>query len=192
VKIDKKLNLVMPVEAGEIHSTPISYAVFEKYFLPISRAFARVYGEGLGTLAGPRVAYLMLKQVAMEDNMWEGSEGVENGLMNEIYRLSNLVRPSKTQPGWECYPLYEAMHQGLLDDEERAEVNNALVFFTLVSSMHKKTELPVVLRTMTKFWGGQTTSLDSTAYAASLLISTQKESTGEKADPKVKASSIPS
>jgi hypothetical protein len=188
MKLDKKLNIVIPVEAGWVHATPISYAVFEKYFMPISKAFARVYSEGLGTVAGPRVAYLMLRKVSEELGIWETDQGdgVKQGLVNEIIRLSNVIVPGKK--GYETHTLYDAISEGVLDEEEKSEVLNAIVFFTLASSMHKKALLELTLLGMTRFWGGQTTSLDSTAYLASLPTLTPPVTTGEKATP----SSIPS
>jgi hypothetical protein len=176
MKIDKALNLVIPLESGWVHATPISYAIFEKYFLPISKAFARVYAEGLGSLAGPRVAYMILKQVSIEDGLWGGPEGVEKGLMNEIYRLTNVMLPSDN--GWNTLPMYEATRQNLLNDSEVSEVTNALVFFTLASVMHRTPEKVKALAGMTKFWDGQTTSLDCTAYKASLPTLTPVDSTG--------------
>jgi hypothetical protein len=179
--IDKKLNLVVPVAGGWVHAVPISYAIFEKYFLPISKAFAQVYSEGLGTLAGPRVAHLLLKKIAIEDQVWEGIEGVENGLMNEIIRLSNFISPG--DHGWGTLPLYEAIRQQKLDEEEVSEVLNALVFFTLTSLMHKKDERARTFAGVMHFWRAQTTLLDSTAFLASLPTSTPDAPTGEKATP---------
>jgi hypothetical protein len=91
--IDKKLNLVVPVAGGWVHAVPISYAIFEKYFLPISKAFAQVYSEGLGTLAGPRVAHLLLKKIAIEDQVWEGIEGVENNRSSMRRRFRRSSTP---------------------------------------------------------------------------------------------------
>lgn len=186
MKLDKKLNLVLPIEKGWLHATPIGFPVFEKYFLHIAEAFAGIYRAGLGTMAGPRIAAMMLKKVAEEDGSWEGAEGVEAGLMNEIRRLANVVLLGKH--GYETIPLYTAMQQDMLSEEEISEVENALVFFTLASSMHKGVEKKGIITSMTKFWGGLTTPLDSTEYARSLRTSIEEETTGEKVIP----SSIPS
>lgn len=190
IKLDKKLNIVLPIDSGWVHSTPVSYEIFEKYFIPISKAFARVFNEGLGTFAGPRVAYLMLKKVAEEDGNWEtpDGQGVGQGLLNEIIRLSNVILPAEGGHGWITMPLYEVLRQSKLDHDEKSEVLNGLVFFTLASSMARKTDLRGMLSGIVKFWDGQITSLDSTAYLASLPISTPVEPTGPK-DP---VSPIPS
>lgn len=177
MKLNNNLNLVLPLTNGWVHSMPVSYSVFEKYFLPISKSFAQVYGEGLGSLAGPRVSYMMLKKVSIELGEWDGAEGVENGLMNEIYRLSNAIIPG--DKGWKTMPLYEVFQQNLLDEEEQAEVKNALVFFILVSCMHKRAERLVALTLMSKLWGGQITSSSCTEYVDSLPTSTPEDNSGK-------------
>jgi len=179
MKIDRNLKLVMPIERGWVHSMPISRHVFEKYFLPISKAFTRIYAAGLGSMTGPRVAAMMLRKVAEEDGVWEGQDGVENGLMNEIRRLSNVVMTG--EKGWETIPYYDALRQKLLDEDEVSEVENALVFFTLASAMHRKNELAAILTSATRFWGGATSSLTLMAFVESLPTSTPEENTGEKA-----------
>jgi hypothetical protein len=186
MKLNKKLNIVLPIERGHVHAVPISREIFNRYFITLSKTFSALYTENLSVTAGPRVAALLLKKVAQADGEWEGQDGVENGLMNEIIRLANVVLP--TDQGWKSMPLYEAIRQNMLDEDEKAEVENSLVFFTCVSSMHKRTDLDVTLKMMVSLWGGQTTLLDSTEFANSLPTSTPDGSTGERE----KASSIPS
>src|SRR5215831_13634119 len=110
VRISRSLNLVVPVdtEAGTIyvHSTPISRDVFERYYLVLSKTFAQIYQEGLAAIAGPRVGFLLLRDVAQNTrgtngapNAWEGTDGVANGLINEIRRLTNVIMPGPA--GWE-------------------------------------------------------------------------------------------
>jgi len=95
MKLDKALNLVIPIDQDEgriyVHSTPISLEVFEKYFLAISKTFAAIYSEGLNVLAGPRVAALMLRRVS--DDL-----GLDTGLIDEIRRLSNVIVSGKAVP----------------------------------------------------------------------------------------------
>src|SRR3954465_11092498 len=94
LRIDKRLNLVIPIETSIgtvfVHSCPIRREIFEKYFLIISKTFAAIYSEGLNVIAGPRVALMMLKQIAINANAWEGNDGVESGLLNEIRRITNV------------------------------------------------------------------------------------------------------
>jgi hypothetical protein len=176
MKIDKRLNLVTEVETENgtvfVHSAPISREVFEKYFLVISKTFAAIIGEGLSFVSGPRVAALMLKKIATDSGVWDGRDGVNNGLMAEIRRLSNVVMSSEN--GWRTYPLQDVIDKSMLDDSDIAEVEGLIAFFICASAMSRKNELRAVLERMA-LWGSLITSLNSTEYAASLPISTPEE-----------------
>ena len=150
MKLNKALNLVIPVETDNgiiyVHSTPISRAIFEQYFLVISKTFSGIFSHGLGALAGPRIAYLMLKQTAQELGMWEGQQGVEKGLINEIIRLSNIVITGEN--GWETIPLDTAIKHGKIDSDTLSEVEGELVFFTCISCMNKANQALMILETV--------------------------------------------
>lgn len=180
MKINRALNLVIPVESEKgqiyVHSTPISREVFEQYFLVISKTFAGIFSQGLGAIAGPRIAYLMLKQTAEDMGLWTGPGGVGNGLVNEIIRLSNVFMPGKK--GWQSIPLQVAIDKEVLDKETVAEIQGELIFFTCVSMMNKKAQVQGIMDTVNGLWGSHTTSLDSTEYINSLKISTEVENTG--------------
>ena len=180
IKINRKLNLVMNVETQDgnvvVHSTPISRQVFEDNFLVISRAFTAVYTNGLGPVTGPRVAALLLKDEAKKLGVWERTQ---QSLMNEIYRLTNVLATGEN--GWEQYPYSVAKQRGVLNEDEAAEVENCLVYFTCASSIHLRAELAVAMEGLSTLWGAQTTSLNVTAFMSSLQISTPEETTGETA-----------
>jgi hypothetical protein len=182
MKINKKLNIVLDVSGGQVHAMPIGYATFEKYFEQLARLFDALYTT-IGALAAPRVAALELRKLCMAEGTWEGAEGVENGLMNEIYRLSNYISLTPDKKGWQTIPLMDAIQQGLIEGQEKAEVANALVFFTCVSWMHREANVSLALHSMTQYWGGATTLLDCTEYAASLPISTEAVNSGATATP---------
>jgi hypothetical protein len=177
MKINKKLNIVIDTEHGSVHAMPIGYAVFEKYFEEIAATFDALYSV-VGSLAAPRVAALELRKLSQARGTWDGEEGVANGLMQEIYRLANYTYLEKGE-GWKTMPLYDAIKEGKINEQEKGEVANALVFFTCASSMHREPNKVFALHSMTQYWGGQTTLLDCTEYAASLPTPTAAESTGE-------------
>ena len=176
MRIDKRLNLVTEVEVSEgsifVHSTPISRDVFEKYFLIISKTFSTIISEGLSFVSGPRVAAMMMKKVAVDAGIWDGPDGVQNGLIAEIRRLSNVVMPSPQ--GWKTLPYQSAIDSGLLDPDDVAEVDGLIAFFICASAMSRRNEIGPVLDKM-RLWGSATTSLNSTEYSASLPISTPAE-----------------
>lgn len=177
MKIDKALNLVCPVDTDDgrvyVHSMPIGREVFERYFMVISKTFGALFTEGLNTIAGPRVAALLLKQTAIEMGTWDGELGVANGLMAEIRRLSNVAVPSPD--GWTSVPLNVAVSRGFLDQRDVDEAEGAIVFFTCISLMNKRKEAAYFVNGMCELWSTQTTSSSVMEFAASLPTSTATE-----------------
>jgi hypothetical protein len=177
MKINKAMNIVVPVDIDGVecfvHSTPISFEVFEKYFLVISKTFSEIYSQGLSHVAAPRVAGLLLKKCAKDLGELES---VEKGLINEIRRLTNIVMPS--DKGWETIPYYDALQQKLINNQDASEVDNVLVYFTCCGAMHRKENLSGVLGLLS-MWGVQTTLLNSTEYTHYLPTSTEVENFGE-------------
>ena len=188
MRINSKLNLVVEVETSEgtifVHSMPLSREVFERYFIVIGKTFSSVMSSGLSVISGPRVAAMMLKKIATEEGVWDGRDGVENGLFAEIRRLSNVIYP--TTAGWQSLPLQAAVDREVIDADDLSEVENLITFFICVSAMVRKGEIQGILEKML-LWGARTSSLNSTEYQASLqtLIATETTS------PKEKTSSVP-
>lgn len=189
VEIDRKLNLVVPVDRGDIklfvHAAPLSASVFEAYYMVISEAFTVIYSKGLSVYAAPRIAALVLRDIARASGAWEGPEGVENGLVAEMHRLSNVLMPVDGK-GWQTMPYADAVARQMLSKEEQGEVEGAIVFFMVASAMHRRAELTAALGAMS-LWAARLTSLNATEYAASLRTSTPADSSGAKAT----ASSMP-
>ena len=190
MRIDRKLNLVLPLETDGgtiyVHSMPLSREAFERYYRIISKTFAAIYQEGLASIAGPRVAGMMLRDIATRSGVWDGPEGVENGLMNEIRRLSNVVMLGET--GWVTVPFYDAIRRDLLTADDISEAEGAIVFFICNSAMHRRAVLGPILDGMASLWGAQIVSSNCTEFAASLPISTETASSGAT----VPISSVPS
>jgi hypothetical protein len=198
VEISRKLNLVQPIEttAGRawVHSMPISREVWETYFLIIAKTYAAILSQQLTVIAGPPIAKMLLKAVAQQLGVWEGPQGVEQGLLAEIRRLSNVVMPKgwasaedDAEPratGWDVLPLDEAVRRQAIDDDALAEAEGALVFFTCVSAVLRgpqaRGKLTIMLDGLASLWGASTTLSDVMAYAASLPTSTPAASSGAK------------
>jgi hypothetical protein len=173
MKINKKLNLLVEVDTDDgtifVHSTPLAREVFERYFLIIGKTFASIISEGLSFVSGPRVAAMMLRKIAQDAGVWDGRDGINNGLMAEIRRLSNVVIPSAS--GWVTMPFQDAIDKKEMDEEDIAEVEGLITFFICASAMSRKNEIAPILEKM-RLWGALTTLLNSTEYAASLPTST--------------------
>lgn len=184
MKINSKLFMVIPVERDDgtkvfVHAAPISREVFESYYLVIAKTFSSLYQEGLGVTSGPRVAAMALRRIAEEMGIWSGEVGVERGLMLEIERLCSVLAPGPR--GWEPVPLREAIKRQILDSDDASEVMNAITFFSVAYSVHRKTDREAILKAASGFWGAQIVLSDSTVYSASLPTSTAAETSQSKA-----------
>lgn len=189
VRITRALNIAIPVETaayGEVHvhAMPISRAVFERYFLVMGRAFTMVFQIG-GAASGPTVAALALREAARQIGQLDGPDGVENGLFAEMHRLTNVA--VSTPQGWRTMQLLDARKSGpdgggpVLDDDDFAEVEGAISFFTLASRMQRGEVLTTTLDGMLSLWGAQTTSSNVTEYANSLPTPNADASSGATA-----------
>lgn len=179
MKINRAMNLIVPVEtdAGTayIHSTPISKEVYKEHFFILSKTFSMIFSEGLGIVAGPRIAYLMLEKIAQEKGIWDSANGVKNTLVTEIIRLSNLVYPSEGK-GWDTKPLDVALDSGVV---ELDEVIGEIVFFTCISAINKPDQARGLMSQVSGLWSSATTSLGLMAWIDSLAISKPSGSSGE-------------
>lgn len=192
MKINRKLNLVIPILGdpivtkdeegkdvekdnivGYVHAAPISEETFDTHFLVIAKTFGAIYGEGLGYAVGPRIAGKLLRTIAQNMGVWTGPNGVEAGLLRDVFQRSNYVAANG-----EVIPFEEAVAKSILEKDDVSEVSNSLAFFTVASAMHTPTDLPGVLAGAARFWGGRTTLLNSTEFAASLRTSTADGNTG--------------
>lgn len=191
ITIDKRLNLVVPVIRADetklyVHSTPIRPETFEMYHMVMAKTFSTFAQHGLDPRSGPSVAAMILKDVAEDTargpgvNWWDGDDGVngKSGLMAEIVRLSNVLTPQPDK-SWSAIPLATAIEKNLMDAEEKSEVLNLLVFFTVASLVAPRVDRPRLVKGMAAIYELQTTLLNSTEFAASLKILTTAGSTGE-------------
>ncbi len=178
MRIDKKLNLVIPVETESkgtvfVHSVPLRRDVFEKYFLIISKTFAAIYAEGLNAIVGPRIAYLMLKKIAQDAEVWDVKGGIQEGLIAEINRTTTVV--ASGQKGWDMQMLSDAIYNSTFSEDELDEIQGAIVFFICASAIHKRDQLAEVLGVMEGLWATSSTLLNCTEYRDYLQKSTQTE-----------------
>lgn len=190
MRLNEKLHLVIPLYDDEevstiqhyAHSAPISREVFEAHFLLLSKTFTAIHAEGLGEIAGPRVAALIMRKVAERMNDQEGHQA----LMNEIRRLSNVLTRSGGK--WVTMPMQDAIDTKAIGDDDLSEIENAIVFFIVSSVLLPKERKRVMLDGAATLWGAQITSSDCMGFAASLPTSTAIANTGVSQRP---VSSVP-
>ncbi|ECI2790726.1 hypothetical protein AH775_12910 [Salmonella enterica subsp. enterica serovar Give] len=182
MKIAKNLNLIIPVRTekgnGWIHATPISKEVFKEHFLILGKTFSAMFSDGLGVVAGPRVAFLMLEKISCDSGIWEGDKGVRNTLVNEIIRLANLVYPVEGK-GYDTIPLDMALEREIIDLDE---VAGELVFFTCVSSINSPEQAKGTMDVVNGIWSTQCSSLNLTEWIASLPTLKSAASSGATAN----------
>jgi hypothetical protein len=185
MRIDEQLNLVIPIDRADgttiwVHAAPIGREAFQRYWLPLSKTFALIYGEGLH-LAGPRIAALSLRKVSEDMGVWDGPMGVARGLMPEIRRLANVVAPGDGNGaghGWQMVPYDDALRSNLLDQDDADEVEGVLVFFTLAWRLHRQKERKDLIDGLCALWGASTSSASLSEFADTLKTSTATGNTG--------------
>ncbi|EEK2382840.1 hypothetical protein Y682_00675 [Salmonella enterica subsp. enterica serovar Typhimurium] len=182
MKIARNLNLIIPVRTekgnGWIHATPISKEVFKEHFFILSKTFSAIFSEGLGVVAGPRIAFLMLERISRDSNIWEGDKGVRNTLVNEVIRLANLVYPVEGK-GYDTIPLDMALEREIIDLDE---VAGELIFFTCVSSINSPEQAKGTMDVVNGIWSTQCSSLNLTEWIASLPTLKSAASSGATAN----------
>lgn len=186
MKIDHRLNLVLPVDTslGEcyVHATPIGYPVFEKYFKVMSRTWASLVTLG-APLSGPKVPMMELRDFSQASGIWDGPQGVRMGLVEEMRRLTSVIVP-RAEGGWEPMMLNDAHRAEIIDDEDLAEIEGAVCFFTLASHVQHRRSHATTFGGLGMLWGAQITSLNCSEYLNSLSISTGDGTTQPTPTPK--------
>jgi len=176
MKIDKNLNLVVPVESNEgkayFHSTPIHREVFQRFHFVMCAAFTKLLQSGM-ELTGAKIAAFTLEEVAKDTGKWEGANGVEKGLMGEIERLTNVL--VLAEDGWEMLPVGIALSRGFVDEDDWQEAKQRIVFFTLIFAMTRMDVRNDLLMIMNESWQTQTTSLGCSEFITSLPTLTEIE-----------------
>lgn len=189
MKIDKNLNLVLPIltDAGTayVHSTPVAYDVFREHWRILSKTFESIYRD-TGDLSGPRVAWFTMMDIAKLDGE-AAAKTFAQTFWNEVIRLTNVVLPTEAN-GYETLPFDTVIKRGLFDLREVDEAQNAIAFFTVMWHMHKAKDRAVYLQMPLKSWDGQLDSSNVTEFMSSLPILTPTVATGATVEP----SSIPS
>jgi hypothetical protein len=201
MRIDRKLNLVIPIDRGDesklwVHVTPIRKEIFEAYHLVLAKTFSAFAQNGLDPRSAPSVGALILKSIAQgtqrdndAGNWWDGDDGVGGraGLLAEIVRMSNCL--VGTDKGLQMTPLQEALDKSMVTDEEKAEVMNLLVFFTAASLIAPRNDRPILVRGMAAVYNLESTYSNFTEWSTSLRTQMQKENTGEKPNTSSETSS---
>ena len=194
MRLSRNLKLVLPVDTEKhgtvyAHATPITREVFEKYYKVIGRTFTSLIRDGFDVISGPSIAMIALKDNAEQTGTWDGPDGVREGLVAEIHRLTQVAYVNGSGKGWQTLLFEDAVREGVIDADDAREVDNALAFFTCVSSVMREDQLTPIRDGMALLWDAQFTPSSCTEFARSLPTSTETETSLE---PEEASSGTPS
>lgn len=184
MKLTKDLRLAFDVETEKhglviVHSLPIRRETLEIYFAELGAVFNACYAEDDDgrhlALVGPRIAFMALKAAAKAAGTWDTPSGVENGLVNEWVRLTNIAHADANGAGWVQLPLHTAAKRGIVDEESYDTILSTLAFFTAASRVGPKKLVEAMLPVIGQSLGWETGSWSFTEFIASLQTSTPDE-----------------
>lgn len=181
--LDRKLNFIVPVETdkGEalVRSAPLSSSFFRQNFLVISKTFARLHGEGLGITTAPRVAAMMLERVERDlIGVSPDDPAPPSPVMNEIRRLTNVELPDHGLVPWA-----QVVSSKMFSEEDVEEVENAIVFFIVASSMYHRRDVEEMIGGAARLWNARLESSSITVSPTSSPTSKETASSGATAPP---------
>lgn len=194
--INKKLNIVLPIQRGTktieievevdgkpekqsqevpniigyVYAIPLSTGAFEMNFDLLGRTFTRITTGGFGAVAGPRGAAIIMRKI---------DKDAAQPLLDEMMR-STMFASLSSNKGWVQMPLTEAIQRKFIDEDESSEVENALAFFIVASSMYKKSENREAMLGLASLWGALPISSNFTEFLGSLQTSTEAALSTEK------------
>lgn len=202
MQINEAMNLVVPIVSDESgvrvwgYHTPISRQVFEANYRVLAATKASLMSKGAMYMmdSGPRIAGLTLLDEGMREAEARGRYAKDGktvvdeatpALMAEIRRLTMVLVPGPG--GWDLLPIESAVAAGKIDEEDQAEAESGIVFFTCICALASKADRKNQASSTASLLKGSITSLSPTEFAASLPKSTPGETSALKA-----ASSVPS
>lgn len=201
MQINKRMHFVVPMYgedgktiAAYAHSTPLPSEVVDVNFMLLAQTFSSIFNQGLGEAAGPAVAARLLRQIATNTGIWEDEKKQPlrgQVLMEEIRRLTNIIVPGEPGQPWRQLPLQTAVDLGSISPEDKSEVENAVVFFIVVSATLPRAQRKSMLEGAAELWSAQLSFSNSTEWAASLKTSTGTGNSGGRSPAPAKPDAAP-
>ncbi|MEK7916642.1 hypothetical protein AAB988_29440 [Burkholderia contaminans] len=178
------------------YHTPISRQVFEANYRVLAATKASLMSKGAMYMmdSGPRIAGLTLLDEGLRDAEARGRFSKDGktvldeatpALIAEIRRLTMVLVPGPG--GWDLLPIESAVAAGKIDEEDQAETESAIVFFTCICALASKSERKDQASRTATLLKGSITSLSPTEFSDSLPKSTPGATSAPKA-----VSSVPS
>lgn len=170
VSINEALNLVVPVGDGKgtVLCPPLSREAFSSCWSLLARTWSRLEAEDLGITAGGAVAAHALADIARQSGPEEQEK--HRAFLAELRRNASYIGPMGDD-GFGPVPLGTALQRGWIGEDERDELENILVFFTLGSRLLPRARRQIIFRLMLSLRTVAASSLNATEYAASAATS---------------------
>ena len=197
MRIDKKLNLVIPILNDDgtavvnyVHAVPLGADIIDRHFMVLGQTFSQIFTQGLGAASGPGMAMRLLRKTAEVTGVWDGPEGVAETVVAEIRRTA-MVMTRDPASGWQAVPLQVAAERKMISEDDRQEVEAAIVFFIVVSATLARAQRKQMLEVAADLWGAQLSVLSSTEYMSSLRTSTATVNSGANGSAAVPVTPVP-
>lgn len=186
LKITRDLRITFSVDSakhGRVHvySLPLARSIFETFVLELGETYSKVFGAydpKHVAMTAPQMAFPALRAIAKRMGTWDGPDGLEVGLVNELVRLTTVAHSGPG--GWTQIPLQLSLTREILDEDAYAEVLSSLCFFFLALRVGPDVLMSDTLGMAGAARGWQYTSSDFTAWLASLPTSKPARATTTK------------
>lgn len=177
-KLDRKLNITATIDAANgpfhIHSMPVNRRVFEDNFELLAAVHARLNQPGMTARTSPAVARMALLKAAKEMDLQAEAQIV----IAEIRRLTHVCYSSATGI-YQFMPVASAIADKIIDEDDLADIDSYLIFFTLVSWIEPKMKQKMYMEILCHYFELATTQLSISDFASSLQMLTPDGNTGE-------------
>ncbi|MCO4880236.1 hypothetical protein [Paraburkholderia caribensis] len=174
-KLDRNLNFVLPLESGAIaYIRPLKRFVFDANYLALAKVYSAIQEQDMMSTGGS-IAARMLRD--LEKNQGFDAQSV----LIEIRRMTTVA--VKGANGYETPMLEDALSQGLVDEDDVAEIENFMVFTTAASYLTGSKERAArVIQFTAGMRNVETTSLALTDYLSSSATLKTVGNSGAKAE----------
>ena len=197
MQVNAALNLVFPIRTDSdgnpivyAYHTPISREVFEANYRVIADTQVLISGKGR---IGISIATLALKDAAAQYAREQGLDFQSVPLLADVRRLTQVLAPGSN--GYAPMPVDVALQTQVIDADEWAEAESAIVFFSCAFSLVPKNAREGLANALASVMKGSITSSTPSAFSSSLQLATtnvtSNETAVEPAAPTVTRSDVP-
>lgn len=181
VKLERDLSIVFTLDSGAVvYSKPVARAVFEKNYLALAKIYSLILEQGL-LRTGISIAARMLKDL---EKAGEVDAGLLLANIHQRTQIATYAEPAKegTVGSYDQHMMANAIRDGLIDEDDVAEIENFMVFFIAASFLSgSKANAARIQQMALGIRKADRTSSNFTEFLNSLLTLMQEELSGANA-----------